>query len=142
MKWKEYAEQLLSKVCESIFESFVNGTKGVVAAEGFDTFIEAYGKICKEFVGHYLDAQGMDEAFIQDFRTKFMRVLKMSVIAVDEIDTKLSGGIVVDRWQDMRKLMRAHKRTEFIIVQKRRKELTDDRRPQGRQKRRSDPVGN
>jgi hypothetical protein len=78
--------ELLRVIAGDLAEKAKDSATDVAYEAALDAFTASYRKFCISFARRYLDHDGTDHEILAAFREKFMSMMKLSTIALDEID--------------------------------------------------------
>ena len=75
----------------------------------FDMFISNYRNLCAKMADRYLQYEGSDEELLATFRERILRMIKISIITIEEIDVYVTGDRV-EIWGRVKEPLRPRKK--------------------------------
>lgn len=102
----------MNTIAQAVWEKTKEILTGVGKEVGIEAFIETYHRMLVAFAREYLNVQGTDSEYLRTMKMRIMRMVRISVHVIDEIDAYIFKRHV-DRWQEIKSTLEAAPKFEI-----------------------------
>lgn len=108
-------KEFVSAIAVDFVDKAKSGATDIAYEATFETIIASYKQFCLKFVERYIKYEGTDSEILKAFRARFMRMVKLSMISIDEVDAYLTCVYVNKKGQVLQICMSAEQVKREVI---------------------------